>query len=93
MMQFFKDKPYMLAIPFAVLMVGGFLGFIEHQNDKIISAEFFRSCIEGYEQDIKHRRECNKAAEAFPNRESYTFYDKTLVWDEEARIYAVKGDE
>lgn len=92
-MRFFKDKPYMVAIPFAVLMVGGFVGFIDHQNDKILSAEFFRGCIQGHEQDIQHRRECNKAAKAFPNRESYTFYDKTLVWDEEARMYIVKGDE
>lgn len=92
-MQFFKDKPYMVAIPFIFLMVGGFVGFIEHQNDKILSAEFFRGCIQGHEQDIQHRRECNKAAKAFPDLESYTFYDKTLVWDEEARMYIVKGDE
>lgn len=92
-MRFFKDKPYMVAIPLAMLMVGGFVGFIEHQNDKILSEKFFRVCIQAHEQDIQHRRECNKAAEAFPDLESYTFYDKTLVWDEEARMYIVKGDE
>lgn len=92
-MQFFKDKPYMVAIPFAVLMVGGFVAFIDHQNDKIISAEFFRACIQGHERDVQHRRECNKAAQGWPDRNSYTFYDKTLVWDEEARMYIVKGNE
>ena len=30
MIQFFKDKPYMVAIPFAFLMVGGFVAFVEH---------------------------------------------------------------
>lgn len=92
MIKYFKDKPHMLAIPVALLMLVGFVALIDTKQEQIQSAEFFRGCIQGHEKDVQHRRECNKAAEAWPDRDNYTFYNKTLVWDYEARMYIVEGE-
>ena len=65
----------------------------QRAESKFVEDVFFSSCVKS-DSDIEHRRTCGRAAKAYANgKADYVAYGKTVTWDEEARLYVIKGEK
>lgn len=86
------------AIPVAVF--AGLIGFclyesIQHFNvreKKAIEDMAFVGCAGG-STDLEFRKACGRYAKAYASgKQDYEAFGKTITWDDEARMYVIKGE-
>lgn len=83
-----------LSLLFIAISATGYLHTQKKQAEiKLVQDVFFSGCIEGNSTDLEYRRNCGRAAKAYANGHlDYKAYGQTLTWDEEARLYVIKGE-
>jgi hypothetical protein len=98
MKNFIKDNLFLITITILLLLgavsMTRYLHIQKKQAEiKLVQDVFFSGCIEGNSTDLEYRRTCGRAAKAYANGHlDYKAYGQTLTWDEEARLYVIKGE-
>lgn len=98
MKKFIKDNVMIIIAISVPLSAGIFVsGYFQHQSKqaeiKLVEDVFFNECIKKNDADLEYRRTCGRAAKAYANGHlDYKAYGQTITWDEEARMYVIKGE-
>lgn len=97
MKNFIKDNLFLIVITILLLLGAvSVVGYLHNQKKqaeiKLLEDVFFSGCVKD-SSDLEYRRTCGRAASAYVNGHlDYKAYGQTITWDEEARMYMIKGE-